>query len=188
MARFNVCWGAIHLNSLLGEAITKSIEDDKMAEIKFGTGGFGASVRVDDYNLCHRFIEDFARNGDKGEEIMLSKEDFQKELDKSSKTLEDAKQRAKTEYQAKRLSLFASRNTQLSNRVDELEGEVALHDKDVAQRDEDYNNLYERYLDKKIEIRDYDNSVCIWRATSAILAIGFGISISLLIMLRMSLG
>ena len=162
-----------------------------MAAIKFGTGGFGASVRVDDYDPPlgrPESIEDFLRNEDKGEEVMLNKEDFQKELDKSSKTLEDAKQRAKNEYQAKRLSLFASRNTQLSKRIDELEGEAALHDVDVAQRNEEYRELYEKWLDKKEELRDCDNSVCIWRATSAILAIGFGISISLLIMLRMSLG
>jgi len=152
-----------------------------MAAIKFGTGGFGASVRVDDYDPT-------LRSENKEEEIMLSREEFQKELDKSSKTLEDAKQRAKNEYQAKRLSLFASRNTQLSKRVDELEGEAALHDVDVAQRNEEYRELYEKWLDKKEELRDCDNSVCIWRATSAILAIGFGISISLLIMLRMSLG
>ena len=71
-------------------------------------------------------VEDFLRNEDKGEEIMLSREEFQSELNKTVEQFNEEELCARNNYQSKRLRLFATRNTQLSERIEELEAKPDL--------------------------------------------------------------
>ena len=149
-----------------------------MAEIKFGTGGFGASVRMDSSDPTFRVeidpllrpesIEDFLRNEDKGDKIMLSKEEFQSELDRNVEQLEKEKSFARSSYQTKRLSLYATRNTQLSERVEELESETAMLKATTKSLRQDADQHYENYLDVKYGLRDADNEMFWCKFTLAV--------------------